>query len=369
MTDSMLKDYMQKTRKNASKNVLVTLADKAYLEYAKQLFYSAYKYGGWDGDFLLLAHDVPEEELGWFKDRDIIIYKCRQMTVSRGRYSHPAMSKLYMFTTFFKSWKRAVYLDVDIIIRGDISYLTKLNGFNAAPDISTIATNFRIPDEKRNYKIYNALKDKFSRRGYFNSGVMAFETSMIKNDTFKTARETHRKLRDIVWGDNVILEKGLREKAPLIIMGDQTIINILFFNRWNPLPAAFNIYLGRIIDEGVFIRKKKLSINRKLLRPVVHCCSGHFKPWDKRCLFHDEWASNMRLAQHTDKFEKHEPRHAMSVKEIYMISKRVEKMYAAMQDNTRKIQSIEKILNRMKIYGPVIRMKHDIEKILGNADT
>ena len=44
-------------------------------------------------------------------------------------------------------------------------------------------------------------------------------------------------------------------------------------------------------------------------------------------------------------------------------------MYVAMQDNTRKIQSIEKILNRMKIYGPVIRMKHDIEKILGNADT
>jgi hypothetical protein len=77
----------------------------------------------------------------------------------------------------------------------------------------------------------------------------------------------------------------------------------------------------------------------------------------------------MRLAQHTDKFEKHEPRQVMNVKEIYIISKRVEKMYVAMQDNTRKIQSIEKILNRMKIYGPVIRMKHDIEKILGSADT
>jgi len=45
------------------KHLLVTLANENYINQAKQLFSSAYFNGGWDGDYLLLAHEIPENKL------------------------------------------------------------------------------------------------------------------------------------------------------------------------------------------------------------------------------------------------------------------------------------------------------------------
>ena len=45
------------------KNLLVTLADENYIDRAKQLFSSVYFNAGWKGDYMLLAHEIPEEKL------------------------------------------------------------------------------------------------------------------------------------------------------------------------------------------------------------------------------------------------------------------------------------------------------------------
>ena len=57
------------------KNLLVTLADKNYLDAAKQLFSSVYFNSGWNGDYMLLSYDIPKKELQWFRDRGIIVRK------------------------------------------------------------------------------------------------------------------------------------------------------------------------------------------------------------------------------------------------------------------------------------------------------
>lgn len=49
------------------KNLIVTLADKNYIDQAKQLFSSVYFNAGWNGDYMLLAHEISESELRWFK--------------------------------------------------------------------------------------------------------------------------------------------------------------------------------------------------------------------------------------------------------------------------------------------------------------
>ena len=51
-------------------NLLVTLADKNYIQQAKQLFSSVYWNAGWKGDYMLWAHEIPEEELNGLMTRE-----------------------------------------------------------------------------------------------------------------------------------------------------------------------------------------------------------------------------------------------------------------------------------------------------------
>ncbi|HZL42655.1 MAG TPA: hypothetical protein VFD66_05190, partial [Verrucomicrobiae bacterium] len=51
----------------------MTLADRNFLPQAKQLFSSVYWNAGWAGDYMLLAHEVPEDQLQWFQDKGILI--------------------------------------------------------------------------------------------------------------------------------------------------------------------------------------------------------------------------------------------------------------------------------------------------------
>ena len=43
---------------------MVTLADENYIDQAKQLFSSVYWNSGWKGDYMLLAHNIPESKGG-----------------------------------------------------------------------------------------------------------------------------------------------------------------------------------------------------------------------------------------------------------------------------------------------------------------
>ena len=90
--------------------VLVTLADQSYLEQAKQVFASAYFNAGWKGDYLLLAHEIPEKDLQWFRQKGILIYHCQRIFNPKIAGAHPAiLSKLYLFEDYFKKWQTIIY--------------------------------------------------------------------------------------------------------------------------------------------------------------------------------------------------------------------------------------------------------------------
>ena len=61
------------------KDLLVTLADENFLDQAKQLFSSVYWNAGWKGDYMLLAHEIPESKLKWFRDKGILVKKCKSV--------------------------------------------------------------------------------------------------------------------------------------------------------------------------------------------------------------------------------------------------------------------------------------------------
>ena len=89
------------------RNLLVTLADKNYIQQAKQLFSSVYWNAGWKGDYLLLAHEIPEDELKWFTDKKFLVKKCTPLCDQKtGEFNYPPVifDKFYLFTPEFKKW-------------------------------------------------------------------------------------------------------------------------------------------------------------------------------------------------------------------------------------------------------------------------
>ncbi|MDP8200613.1 MAG: hypothetical protein P9M11_00560 [Candidatus Tenebribacter burtonii] len=84
------------------KNLLVTLTDANYIEQAKQLFSSVYWNSGWKGNYMLLAHDVPDEKLIWFSEKEIIVERCSAFSDIKFRRLTAAISKLLLFKSKFK---------------------------------------------------------------------------------------------------------------------------------------------------------------------------------------------------------------------------------------------------------------------------
>ena len=112
-----------------NKKLLVTLANESYLDQAKQLFSSVYFNAGWDGDYMLLAHDIPEEKLVWFRDKGILIKKCSPIVRDnyKGIVSQAAFSKFYLFETDMKKWEKIIFLDGDIIVKNCLTDILEGN--------------------------------------------------------------------------------------------------------------------------------------------------------------------------------------------------------------------------------------------------
>ena len=91
-------------------SVLVTLADRNFLNQAKQLFSSAKRNGNWKGEFALLAHNIPEKDLFWFRKNGVYIKKCPSLGLPSRKRKYPLifLDKFYLFTPYFKQWKKVL---------------------------------------------------------------------------------------------------------------------------------------------------------------------------------------------------------------------------------------------------------------------
>jgi lipopolysaccharide biosynthesis glycosyltransferase len=245
------------------KSVLVTLADRNYINQAKQLFSSAYWNGGWDGDYLLLAHEIPKKELKWFIDKGILIYPCKRIIKKRkyGELNSIVLSKFYLFTKYFRKWERIVFLDGDIIVNYSIKPLKNSKKFSASSDLISIKMKGNFKNDNI-LRLNNINKNKES----FNSGVLSFDSKIIKDNTFN---------------ELIVLTKKYEKH---VLWGEQPILNLYFLNEWNRLSPTYNInYNYSSLDYG--IDKNKLKSN------ILHFCgrSDKLKPWNKNNFYFDKW--------------------------------------------------------------------------------
>lgn len=242
--------------------LLATTADIRNVDAVKQLFSSAYFNGGWKGDFILLSHDIPEAELKWFRERGILVYKCKPIFEGGfGRISSATLDKFYLFKEEFKKWKNIVYLDADIIVKTSLSPLADLEGFNAVKEIPL----GKPPVEN------SVLSPKINGE-IFNAGVFVFSTDIIKESDFSKLEGLFLKYKDSVGSD-------------------QEIFNLFFEQKWSQLPLFYNLNVYKVTGRYLFFKRR--------LRGILHFI-GESKPWKKNNPFYKEWLSNLNRADKID---------------------------------------------------------------------
>lgn len=259
------------------KTCLVALADTKFLNQAKQLFSTVHWNSGWHGDLCLLAHDASKPDVEWFIDKGILVKICEPLDVNSDKTGDKiTASKIYLFDDFFKQWDYVVYLDVDIVTRGSIDgVLNNLSTFSACCSLGQNIENNLVSHDKIPLNILGELKQKYDfKQKAFNSGVMAFPTSIIY-DSIK---------EDILSIYNKYVNYGL-------FGGDQLPFNLFFYGKWAELPSAYN--------QITPLRERQYD-TRKLTGLIIHCVSFGDGPWDENSVFYDEWKNNLDNADCID---------------------------------------------------------------------
>lgn len=288
-------------------HVLVTLADENYVEQAKQLFSSAYWNGGWDGDYLLLSYKIPEKKLKWFRKKGILIFKCKPLCKDselRNRrdikWTKSVINKFYLFDYFFKKWKKIIFLDCDIIIRTSIKNLKEMDGFAVVKDVfpklkmhfvNPLIINFE--EDKLKFK---EIKKKFNlNSNSFNSGVMVIDNKLIEKQTFSEIVRLFEKYKNLTF------------------LGEQPILNLFFYKRWNEIPVVYN-------NSSLHLEK-----NPSLKSIIIHSNTSP-KFWDDKSPFKNEWRENLQKADLIDVKHPILSINQFSEKEIMKYSKKIEKI-------------------------------------------
>ncbi len=277
------------------KNLLIVFGR---LKQAKQLFSSVYWNAGWKGDYMFLTpySEIPEKELKWFKDKGILVKKCKPIPNSerlkRGKWPPLIFDRFYVFKPEFKKWRTIILMEEDLIVRASLNELTKIKGFAVVKGYSRLSKLFleRILAKLENTdkKIYDKLRRVYDlNEPSFNIGVMAFNTSVIKKDTFSK------------------LKQLLNEYIEISAAGDESIFNLYFYKKWEELHSIYNIDPYPLI----YLKKiKKEEVNGIIL---------HFrknKPWNYNNYFHKEWKNNLEKAELID-LKKIPPAHKIWTKQ------------------------------------------------------
>jgi len=262
------------------KDLLVTLADKNYMTQAKQLFSGVYHNAGWAGDYMLLSHEIPDEGLMWFRDKGILIKRCRPLFDRKFKGLPIVWDKFYLFTPEFRKWKNIIFLDADVIVRASMEGLTKVKGF-AARNADKLENQFIKPilpaggPGKTNAGSFNGLKNKYDLKvPAFNAGVMAFDSDIIKEGTFpELIRLSH-------------LYGAICRQAEL------SILNLFFYKRFEPLPYVYNCWTDSVIHSHNIRPEKVKGI-------ILHFIARN-KPWLSENPFYKEWKNNLDKADLID---------------------------------------------------------------------
>jgi lipopolysaccharide biosynthesis glycosyltransferase len=209
--------------------------------------------GGLDGD----SHRRVADALG--RLGEVEIYPVPDpMLLPRPvkHWTSAALGRLHVGTILPRDVTRAVYLDADTLVLGDISELLAfdLKGHTVGASINEVGAN-------RSWKLGETAvysDDGAAAPGYFNSGVLLMDMVRWRADGItERAREIYQR-----YGSQLRTH-------------DQDVLNIIFSGAWIPIPEKWN----KLVEHSVHGRFGNGRLDYLTRREgIVHFIGG-VKPW------------------------------------------------------------------------------------------
>jgi len=271
---------MENKISDSKKNILVTLADKNYLDFAKQLFSSIYFNSGWQGDYMLLAYEIPEDDLKWFIDKGILVKRCKPLAEKlAGRWSPVILSNFYLFTEEFKKWNKIIFFDADLIVNCSLDVFLDTNKMSALGNFSY--PSFKQTKLKHFFKFYklrqaSQLRDLkvFGRNlPILSSGFFIIDTDIITNQTFEDLKQLFYKYQNDVGGI------------------DELVLSMYFAGQWDSLSPIYCLHHNHLID---------YQIKLNGIKSVTTHFISHQKSLDYCGSIYNTWKNNLNKADLID---------------------------------------------------------------------
>lgn len=199
---------------------------------------------------------VGEVEVYTVADRLLLPHKIKHWTSA-------ALGRLHVGSVLPQEVTRAIYLDVDTLVLGDLTELrdTDLEGRTLGASINEVGGERSwVLGETAVYSDFGAREP-----GYFNSGVLLIDMDRWRADgvTEQATRIYQR------YGDQLRTH-------------DQDVLNIIFSGDWTPIPEKWN----KLVEHSVHGRFGNGRLDYLTRREgLVHFIGGT-KPW------HEEFPAN-----------------------------------------------------------------------------
>lgn len=145
---------------------------------------------------------------------------------------------------------RVLYLDCDVLVRGDISSLFHMDMsgmYVAAVDNPFFSRWQELGVEKKN--------------GYFNSGVMMINCAL--------------------WRSESVMDKVVHKVSEIgdsLLLPDQDAMNVVFCGKWLRLQQSFNVQYSMLSNFNRYLAESE-CLPEYLRKPIVVHFSGTNKQW------------------------------------------------------------------------------------------
>ena len=197
-----------------------------------------------------------EIDLNWINAADNQVMKFD----SWGHISRAAYLRLIMLDVLDPSIKRVLYLDVDIIINGDIRPFWDID---LGDKVCAAVQDAWITGAE--------LAQKWNLPGkphYFNSGVMLFDLDKLRLKPYM------KQAIEIL----AVPDHGLDYP-------DQHALNIVLWNDWLAIDPGWNFQRGFLFNHCIFWN----ALSPEEYQPAIIHYTENFKPWRKSEWHHCSW--------------------------------------------------------------------------------
>ena len=247
-------------------NILLTL-NKKYLPYMISLIRSINDNNTCLFDFYIFSNDIKICDIEKYQSVLSTNNKYHIISINKNDFKDAPITSRYPYEMYYRIFaskylpahlERILYLDPDIIVKGDLSSIYNLdlkNNYYAA-----------CSNVKKILKRFNQIKNGASKDcEYVNTGVLLMNLTLLRK---------HQKERDVY--------NFIEQRKHLLTLPDQDIISTLYGNKIMILDRLiYNLSERAIIAHNLLVNRNEEIIDLKWIEEntvIIHYL-GRNKPW------------------------------------------------------------------------------------------